>query len=196
MYPQFYKVIFIVIIEQPYILVHGEHSFVMLVSYDTSNLSKSSVLWLGEGLKYSIGNLYYTASACRLHVVLSSVRSCPSSRPLYICPVRLSTVIFLVVYGRQVQSCEFHRSSLRLWLVCPAYRTTNFLVYLFLIMYMTFVLSPTEMLVFLSLYIIMWCWAYFFPFWHVRPQVCSIGLFGECTAICTIYVITGSTYEL
>ena len=25
-----------------------------------------------------------------------------------------------------------------------------------------------------SFYPCMWCWAYFFPFWSVRPQVCSV----------------------
>ena len=87
-------------------------------------------------------------------LVLSSAMSCRSS----ICPGRLSTawlvslVVFYCHYGLQVVTREVHRSSLRR-LICPA--QDHFIFLTVLIISMTFVLSLTQMLVFLSLYVML-----------------------------------------
>ena len=86
-------------------------------------------------------------------LVLSSAISCRSS----ICPGRLSTAwlvsspYFLVTWS-PVVTREVHRSSLRR-LICPAQDHVIFLT--ILIISMTFVLSLTQMLVFLSLYVML-----------------------------------------
>ena len=86
--------------------------------------------------------------------VLSSAISCRSS----ICLSRLSTawLVSLVVFschnGLQVVTREVHRSSLRR-LICPA--QDHFIFLTVLIISMTFVLSLTQMLVFLSLYVML-----------------------------------------
>ena len=72
-------------------------------------------------------------------------------------------------YGIQVVTREVHRSSLRR-LIFPA--QNHFICLTVLIIFMTFVLSLTQMLVFLSLCVMLR--AYFFPFWSVLPQVCSV----------------------
>ena len=85
---------------------------------------------------------------------LSFARSCRSS----IFPGRLSTaclvslVVFSYHYGLQVVTREVHRSSLRR-LVCPAQDHLISLTLLFISM--TFILSLTQMLVFLSLYVML-----------------------------------------
>ena len=88
-------------------------------------------------------------------LVLSSAISCRSS----ICPGRLYTagLVSLVVfschnYGLQVVTREVHLSSLRR-LICPA--QNHFISPPVLIISMTFVLSLTQMLVFLSLYVML-----------------------------------------
>ena len=47
----------------------------------------------------------------------------------------------------------------------------HFIFLTVLIISMTFVLSLTQMLVSLSVYVML---SIFFPFWSVRPQVCSV----------------------
>ena len=105
-------------------------------------------------------------------LVLSSVISCRSS----ICPGRLSPawLVPLVVvschlsYGLQLVTREVHRSSLR-GLIYPA--QNHFICLTVLIISMT-LSSPWPRC--WSFYLCMWCWAYFFPFWSVLPQVCSV----------------------
>ena len=88
------------------------------------------------------------------YIVLSSDRSCCSR----IYPGRLSAawLVSLVVFschnGIQVVTSEVRRSSLRR-LICPA--QDHFIFLTLLIISMTFVLSLTQMLVFLSLYVML-----------------------------------------
>ena len=127
--------------------------------------------------------------------MLSSAISCRSS----ICPGRLSTawLVSLVVfsrlsYGLQVVIREVHRSSLRR-LICPAQDHFIFLTVL-IISKMTFVLSLTQMLVFLSLYVMLSILLKFhFGLCGRKFVLC---LFGQCPGLCTIYVIAGSRQEL
>ena len=84
-------------------------------------------------------------------LVLSSAKSCRFS----ICPGRLTTaglvsLVFSCHNGLQVATREVHRPSLR-WLICAVH-----LIFLtLLIIYMTFALSLTQMLGFLSLYVML-----------------------------------------
>ena len=97
------------------------------------------------------------ASACRLQITLSCAFLChivslpclsrSSLRRLAGLPCRL-----FLSYGLQVVTREVHRSSLRR-LICPA--QAHFIFLTVLIIYMTFVLSLTQMLVFLSLYVML-----------------------------------------
>ena len=103
--------------------------------------------WLGE----SIGMPAASKLAC---LVLSSARSCRSS----MCSGRLSTawlvsrVVFSCHCGIHVEPREVHQSSL--WrLMCHSQDYFIFLT--LLILSMTFVLSLTQMLVFLSLYVML-----------------------------------------
>ena len=85
-------------------------------------------------------------------LVLFSAISCRSS----ICPGRLSTawlvslVVFSCHYGLQVVTREVHRLSLRR-LICPA--QDHFIFLTVYIISMTFVLSLTQMLALLSLFV-------------------------------------------
>ena len=95
------------------------------------------------------------ASACRLQITLSCAFRCHIVSLQYLSIGRLSTawLVSLVVfschnYGLQV----VHRSSLRR-LICPA--QDHFIFLTVLIISMTFVLSLTQMLVFLSLYVML-----------------------------------------
>ena len=84
-------------------------------------------------------------------LVLFFAWSCYSS----ICPHHLSTawlVSLVLSYGLQVVTREVHRSSLRR-LICPA--QDHFIFLTVLVMSMTFVLSVTQMLVFLCLYVML-----------------------------------------
>ena len=125
-------------------------------------------------------------------LVLSSAMSCRSS----ICPGRLSIawLVSLVVfschnYGLQLVTREVHRSSLRR-LICPA--QDHFIFLTVLIISMTFVLSLTQMLVFLSLYVMLSILLSIF--------VCAAAsLFCACLVsvhVSAPYVIAGSTQEL
>ena len=97
------------------------------------------------------------ASACRLQITLSCAFLChfvsllclsrSSLRRLAGLPFRL-----FLSYGLQVVTREVHRSSLRR-LICLA--QAHFIFLTVLIISMTFVLSLTQMLVFLSLYVVL-----------------------------------------
>ena len=98
------------------------------------------------------------ASACRLQISLPCAVLCHivSLQYLYrsslhrfaVLPYRL----FLPQYGLQMVTGELHRTSLRR-LICPA--QDHLIVLTVLIIYMTSVLSLTQMLVFLSLYVML-----------------------------------------
>ena len=125
------------------------------------------------------------ASTCRLQITLSCAFLCHIvslqclSRSSLHRLAGLPCRIFLS-YGLQIVTREVHRSSLRR-LICPA--QDHFIFLTVLIISMTFVLSLTQMLVFLSLYVMLSI--YFFPFWSVRPQVCSV-LVWPVPGLCTI----------
>ena len=82
-------------------------------------------------------------------------------------------------YGLQVVTREVHRSSLR-QLICPAQDHFIFLSVDYIYESMTFVLSLTQMLVFLSLYVML---SIFLSIWSVRPQVCSVLVWGSSYGI-------------
>ena len=142
------------------------------------------VILIGRRPQHAVSKL-----AC---FVLSSARSCRSS----ICPSSLSTAWLVSIdvfschnYGIQVVTHEVHRSSLRR-LMCPAQDDLMFLT--LLIISMTFVLSLTQMLVFLSLYVILSM--------PLSILVCeAASLFCACLVsvqVSALYVIAGSTREL
>ena len=114
-------------------------------------------------------------------LVLSSARSFPSS----ICPGRLSIawlvsiVVFSCHNGLQVVTIEVHRSSLRR-LICPAH--DHFIFLTVLIISMTFVLSLTQILVFLFVYVILSILLSILVFSGRNFVLC---LFGECPGLCT-----------
>ena len=144
------------------------------IGKSSSTLGSRCVPWLGEGLS----------------IVLSSAISCRSS----ICPGRLSTawLVSLVVFSYhclQVVTREVHRSSLRR-LICPA--QDHFIFLTVLIISMTFVLSLTQMLVFLSLYVMLSI--------LLSILVCAAAsLFCACLVSVQVsapYVIAGNTQEL
>ena len=97
-------------------------------------------------------------SACRFPITRSCAVLCHIVSLQYL-PGRLSIawLVSLVVfschnYGLQVVTREVHRSSLRR-LICPT--QDYFICLTVLIISMTFVLSLTQMLVFLSLYVML-----------------------------------------
>ena len=97
------------------------------------------------------------ASSCRLHVSLSRAVLCQIVSLQYFSRSslhRLSglTCRLFLSYGLQVVTREVHRSSLRR-LICPAQDHLISLTLLFISM--TFILSLTQMLVFLSLYVML-----------------------------------------
>ena len=97
------------------------------------------------------------ASACRLQITLSCAFLCHIVSLQYLSRSSLHRLaglpcrIFLS-YGLQVVTREVHRSSLR-HLICPA--QDHFIFLTVLIISMTFVLSLTQMLVFLSVYVML-----------------------------------------
>ena len=97
------------------------------------------------------------------HIVSLQYLSMSSLHRLADLPCRL-----FLSYGLQVVTREVHRSSLRR-LICPA--QDHFIFLAMLIISMTFVLSLTQMLVFLSLDVML---SILLAFWSVRPQVCSV----------------------
>ena len=103
-------------------------------------------------------------------LVLSSAISCRSS----ICLGRLSTawLFSLVVFSCYMVSKWWHARSIgRLWGGWYAlHRTISFFVQCWLYLWLLSSPWPRRW----AFYLCMWCWAYFFPFWSVRPQVCAV----------------------
>ena len=113
------------------------------------------------------------ASACHLQISLSCAVLCHIVSLQYLSGSSLHRLAGLprrlfLSYGLHVVTREVHRSSLRR-LICPA--QDHFIFLTVFIISMTFVLSLTQMLVLLSLYVML---SILFPFWSVRPQVCSV----------------------
>ena len=147
----------------------------------SSSLRSRCVPWLGEGLSMPYPNypvlccpLPYRVAPVFVHVV--------SLHRLAGLPCRL-----FLSYGLQVVTREVHRSSLRR-LICPA--QDHFIFLTVLIISMTFVLSLTQMLVFLSLYVMFSI--------LLSILVCAASsLFCAClVSVSAPYVIAGSTQEL
>ena len=114
------------------------------------------------------------ATACRLQVSLSCAVLCDIVSLQYLSWSSLRRLAGLhcrlfLSHGLQVVTREVHRSSL-MRLVCPAQE--HFICLILLIIYIWLVSSPWPRG--LSNYLCIWCWVYFFPFWFVRPQVCSV----------------------
>ena len=142
----------------------------------------SIIIIIGQPYCPVVGRMPQHAVSKLACLVQSSARSCRSS----ICSGRLSTAWLgsLVVF-----SCHMvHRSSLR-WLICPAQDHLIFLT--LLIISMSFVLSVTQTLVFLFLYVMLSILS--------TILVCAAGsLFCVCLVsvyVSAPYVIAGSTQE-
>ncbi len=100
-------------------------------------------------------------------LVLSSVVSCRSS----VCPCRLFTawlVSLVVVSCRMVSKWRSIGRIWGGWYALPG--TISFFSHCWL--YLWLLSSPWPRC--WSFYPCMWCWAYLFPFWSVRPQVCYV----------------------
>ena len=96
-------------------------------------------------------------SACRLQITPSCAFRCHIMSLQYLSRSSLHRLAGLpcrlfLSYGLQVVTGEVHRSSLRR-LICPA--QDHFIFLTVLIISMTFVLSLTQMLIFLSLYVML-----------------------------------------
>ena len=134
------------------------------------------------------------ASACRLQITLSCAFSCQIVSLQYLSRSSLHRLACLpcrlfLSYALQVVTREVHRSSLRR-LICPA--QDHFIFLTVLIIYMTFVLPLTHMLVFLSLYVMLSI--------LLSILVCvAASLFCACLVSVQVsapYVIASSTQEL
>ena len=134
------------------------------------------------------------ASACRLQITLSCAFLCHIVSLQYLSRSSLHRLAGLpcrlfLSYGLQVVTREVHRSSLRR-LICPA--QDHFIFLTVWIISMTFVLSLTQMLVFLSLYVMLSI--------RLSILVCAAAsLFCACLVSVQVsapYVIAGSTQEL
>ena len=143
------------------------------------------VPWLGEGLSMPSLN-YPVVCAFLCHIVSLQYLSRSSLHRLAGLPCRL-----FLSYGLQVVTREVHRSSLRR-LICPAQDHFIFLTVWIRPISMTFVLSLTQMLVFLSLYVMLSI--------LLSILVCAAAsLFCACLVSVQVsapYVIAGSTQEL
>ena len=124
--------------------------YVQRVCHHSSSLGSRCVPWLGKGLSMPSPN--YPVLCCPLPYRVAPVFVQVVSPPLGWSP--LSS--FLVIWSPRV---EVHRLSFRR-LICPA--QDHFIFLTVDIISMTFVLSLTQMLVLLSLYVML-----FFPFWSV-----------------------------
>ena len=116
------------------------------------------------------------ASACCLQTILSCAFLCHIVSLQYLSRSSLHRLAGLpcrlfLSYGLQLVTREVHRSSLRR-LICPA--QDHFIFLIVLIISMTFVLSLTQMLVFLSFH---------FCLCGRKFVLC---LFGQCPCLCTI----------
>ena len=134
------------------------------------------------------------ASACRLQVSLSGAFLCHIVLLQYLSRSSLHRLAGLpsrlfLSYGLQVVTREAHQSSLRR-LICPA--QDHFIFLTLLIISMTFVLSLTQTLVFLSLYMMLSI--------LLSILVCAAAsLLCACLVSVDVsaqYVIAGSTQEL
>ena len=134
------------------------------------------------------------ASACCLQTTLSCAFLCHIVSLQYLSRSSLHRLAGLpcrlfLSYGLQLVTREVHRSSLRR-LICPA--QDHFICLTVLIISMTFVLSLTQMLVFLSLYVMLSILLSIF--------VCAAAsLFCACLVsvhVSAPYVLAGSTQEL
>ena len=156
------------------------HIYIYISS--SSSLGSCCVPWLGKGL--SIPSPNYPVLCCPLPYRVAPVFVHVVSPPLGWSPLCL-----FLSYGLQVVIREVHRSSLRR-LICPA--QDHFIFLTVLIISMTFVLSLTQMLVFLSLYVMLSI--------LLSILVCAAAsLFCAClfsVQVSAPYVIAGSTQEL
>ena len=132
----------------------------------SSSLGSRCVPWLGEGLSMPSPNYpvaavvsrgWAKASACRLQIILYCAFRCHIVSLQYLSRSSLHRFAalpsrLLLSYGLQVVTREVHRSSLRR-LICPA--QNHFIFLTVLIISMTFFLSLTQMLGFLSLYVVL-----------------------------------------
>ena len=134
------------------------------------------------------------ASACRLQITLSCAFRCHNVSLQYLSMSSLHRLAGLpcrifVSYGLHVVTREVHRSFLRR-LIYPA--QDHFIFLTVLIISMTFVLSLTQMLVFLFLYVMLSI--------RLSILVCAAAsLFYACVVSVQVsapYVIAGSTQEL
>ena len=134
------------------------------------------------------------ASACRLQITLSCAFLCHIGSLQYLSRSSLHRLAGLpcrlfLSYGLQVVTREVHRSSL-MRLICPA--QDHFIFLTVLIISMTFALSLTQMLAFLSLYVMLSI--------LLSILVCATAsLFCACLVsvhVSAPYVIAGSTHEL
>ena len=134
------------------------------------------------------------ASACLLQITLACAVLCHIVSLQYLSRSSLDRLAGLsrrlfLSYGLQVVTIEVHRSSLRR-LMCPA--QDHFIFLTVLIISMTFVLSLTQMFVFLSLYVMLSI--------LLSILVCAAAiLFCACVVSVQVsapYVIAGSTHEL
>ena len=126
-----------------------------------SSLGSRCVPWLGEGLSMSSPNdpvlycpLPYRVAPVFVQVVSPSLGWSPLSSFLVIWSPSGDawgpSVVFEAVNMLCPGPFHFSQCTLYLWVLSsPWPRCWSF-------------------------YLCMWCWAYFFPFWSVRPQVCSV----------------------
>ena len=73
---------------------------------------------------------------------------------------------FLVIWWHSRSICRLWGG----WCALPG--TISFFSQCWLYIYTWLLSSPWPRC--WSFYLCVWCWAYFFPFWSVRPQVCSV----------------------
>ena len=134
------------------------------------------------------------ASACRLQITLSCAVLCHIVSLQYLSRSSLHRLAgipcrLFLSYGFQVVEREVHRLSLRR-LICPT--QYHFIILTVYIIYMTFVLSLTQMLDILSLYVMLSI--------LLSILVCAAAsLFCACLVSVQVsapYVIAGSTQEL
>ena len=147
---------------------------VRIVKLISSSFGSRCVPWLGEGLSMPSPN-YPVLCFPLLHIVSLQYLSRSSLHRLAGLPCRL-----FLSYGLQVVTREVDRSSLRR-LICPA--QDHFIFLTVLIISMTFVLSLTQTLVFLSLYVML-CILLSILVCAAASLFCA--LFGQCPGLCTI----------
>ena len=142
----------------------------------------------------AVSRVWAKASACRLQVSMSCAVLCQIVSLQYLSRSsfhRLAGLPKALSYGLQVVTREVHRSSSRR-LICPAQDHFIFLALLIIKLSMTFVLSLTQMLVFLSFA----CdveHTSFTLFCAAACLFCACLVSGQYSAP---YVIAGSTQEL